>query len=405
MGAYQSSVCIRTRRYKMNFKKLLWVLAGVVIAALLFFFFMVPGMVDKKYNGRIANTAFGVSDSVLAFHNSLRIADMHDDILLWGRDILQENDYGHTDVPRLIKANVGLQVFSVVTKTPRNMNYTHNTAEMDNITPLMIAQLAPVSTWFSLTDRALYRARQLREYSRQSNGRLVLVRSRNQLKTFLKRRKANRRLLAGLLAIEGMHALNGKLENLQKLYDAGYRMIGLAHFFDNAFSGSAHGTERYGLTKLGRAAVREMGKRHILIDLAHASPQAIDDVLSMVTRPVVVSHTGVQAGCKGVRNLTDDQIIRIAATGGVIGIGYWKGAVCGTDVAHIVAGIRHTVDVAGIDHVALGSDWDGATTVQLDADHLPLLTAGLLKAGFSKTDIAKIMGENFITLLIKSLPG
>jgi len=388
----------------MTLKRIALGFGIVFLTAVFIFFGWVPGMVDKKYNRHIPVSVESIPDSIRAFHNSLIIADMHNDVLLWGRDILKKNSVGHTDIPRLIDANVALQVFSVVTKTPRDINYTQNNGNSDNITPLMIAQMAPPSTWFSLTQRALYRARQLEDYSRKSHGRLIVIKNRSDLKQFLQKRQKDRHKIAGVLAIEGMHALDGKLENLKKLDAAGYRMIGLAHFFDNAFSGSAHGVKKYGLTELGRRAVKAMEQRHILVDLAHASPRAIDDVLKIATRPVLVSHTGVQAVCKSVRNLSDAQLRGIAASGGIIGIGYWHGAVCGTDIMHIVKSIQHAVQVAGIDHVGLGSDWDGATRVQIDAAHLDRLTAGLLQAGFNKKAIAKIMGGNFIGLLLRTLP-
>jgi membrane dipeptidase len=104
---------------------------------------------------------------------------------------------------------------------------------------------------------------------------------------------------------------------------AGFRMIGLAHFFDNEFAGSAHGVEKYGLTEQGRALVRDMERRKILVDLAHASPKTIEDVTAMASRPVIFSHTGVRGTCDNRRNLSDEQLRKIAATGGVIGIGFW----------------------------------------------------------------------------------
>jgi len=181
-------------------------------------------------------------------------------------------------------------------------------------------------------------------------------------------------------------------------------MIGLAHFFDNEWAGSAHGIRKGGLTALGRKLVPALEERHILLDLAHASPAAIDEALALARRPVVVSHTGVKGTCDNVRNLSDDQLRRVAATGGVIGIGYWETAVCGHDERAIAAAIAHAVRVAGADHVGLGSDFDGAVTTPFDAAGLARVTQALMDAGLPEETIAKVMGRNVARLLVETLP-
>jgi microsomal dipeptidase-like Zn-dependent dipeptidase len=148
-----------------------------------------------------------------------------------------------------------------------------------------------------------------------------------------------------------------------------------------------------------------MDELHILIDLAHASPQAVDEVLAMATRPVVVSHTGVKATCPGPRNLSDDQLRGIAATGGLVGIGYWDGAVCTIGPASTARAIRHAADVIGTDHVALGSDFDGAVEVPFDTSQLAQITQALLDEGFSEQEIRQIMGGNVVRLLRETLPA
>src|SRR5205085_9071172 len=135
--------------------------------------------------------------------------------------------------PRLLEGNVALQGFTVFTKTPRNMNIESNTGDTDNVLLLAVASFWPLSTWSSLTERALYQARRLQQFAAASNGKLTLIKSGADLNQYLLRRKSDPQITAGFLGIEGAHALDGKLENLDRLYDAGYRMIGLAHFFDN----------------------------------------------------------------------------------------------------------------------------------------------------------------------------
>jgi microsomal dipeptidase-like Zn-dependent dipeptidase len=169
-------------------------------------------------------------------------------------------------------------------------------------------------------------------------------------------------------------------------------------------AGSAHGVSHGGLTALGRRVVQRMEQLGIVVDLAHASTQAVQEVLAMATRPVVVSHTGVAATCPGPRNLTDNQLRAIAANGGLIGIGYWDGAVCEPTVAQIVKAIRHAVQIMGVDHVALGSDFDGATRTPWDTRGVIVLTEALLASGMPAADVAKVMGGNTRDFLLRVLP-
>ncbi len=210
--------------------------------------------------------------------------------------------------------------------------------------------------------------------------------------------------LKALLALEGMHALEGREEAMTELHSEGFRMMGLVHFFDNDVAGSAHGVAKYGLTDFGRSLVPRMEALGITIDLAHASPAAVEDILDMATKPVVVSHGGVQGTCPGRRNLSDAQLKRIAANGGVVGIGYWKGAVCDASVAGIVAAMLHVAEVAGIDHVGLGSDFDGTIASPFDTTGLPMITEALLDSGLPRDDVAKVLGENVRRVLIMNLP-
>ncbi len=379
-------------------------LAAVVGLAAVGFFGFVPGYMDGRLNRVASHPPYVVSEAATRLHRQLTIADLHSDVLLWARDLLRRNRRGHTDVPRLIAGNVALQVFSAVTKVPKRLNYERNPGTSDQLTPLLVAQRWPPATWTSLSQRALYEARKLRAAAARSGGRLVLAESREDLERFLVRRAADQGMTASVLSIEGLQALDGRLDIVDTLYAAGYRIMGLAHFFDNEVAGSAHGTAQGGLTLLGRQVVQRMETLGILVDLAHASPRTVDDVLAIARRPVVVTHTGVKGTCPGPRNLSDDQIRRIAATGGVMGIGYWDGAVCEIDPASIARAIRYASTIAGIDHVALGSDFDGATRTYFDASDLALVTDALLAAGFREDEIRRIMGGNVVRLLLNALP-
>jgi membrane dipeptidase len=379
-------------------------LATILTLATLGFFAVLPAYMDGRLNRVVSHPPYVVSETATRLHRQITIADLHSDVLLWPRDLLRRNRRGHTDVPRLIAGNVALQVFSAVTKVPKRLSYERNQGTSDQLTLLLIAQRWPPATWTSLSQRALYQARKLRAAAARSGGRLVLAESREDLEQFLARRAADGGMTAGVLSVEGLQALDGRLDVVDTLYAAGYRIMGLAHFFDNEVAGSAHGAVRGGLTPLGREVVRRMESLGVLVDLAHASPRTVDDVLAIARRPVVVTHTGVKGTCPGPRNLSDDQIRRIAATGGVIGIGYWDGAVCQIDPASIARAIRYASRIAGIDHVALGSDFDGATQTYFDASDLVLVTDALLAAGFREDEIRRIMGGNTVRLLLQALP-
>src|SRR5207302_729929 len=184
----------------------------------------------------------------------------------------------------------------------------------------------------------------------QSQGKLRMLRSRADLQEVLKFHGSDQ--VASILGAEGAQPLEGNLKNLDELYAAGFRMMSPTHFTDTAIGGSASGIGKGGLTDLGRQWVRSMESRKMLIDLAHASSATLRDVTAMATRRVVVSHTGVRGTCNN-RNLNDDELRAVAETGGLIGIGYWKAAVCGHDARAIGHAIRYASSIVSVEHVCL----------------------------------------------------
>lgn len=387
-----------------------WWLGGAIALALaaVSLFGLAPSAVEWRLNRVVSASSAArrqqaVSARARALHRRLFVADLHADSLLWGRDLLARASRGHVDVPRLIEGGVALEAFTVVTKTPRGLNIERNDDSSDTLTLLALAQRWPRATWGSLLERALHQAGRLRDTAQRSQGRLTLIRSAADLDAYLERRSREPGIAAGFLGLEGAHALEGDLGNLEALWQAGFRMIALTHFFDNDLAGSAHGVAKGGLTEKGRDLVRRLEARGILLDLAHASPRAIDDALAVATRPVVVSHTGVKGTCDNARNLSDAQLRGIARTGGVVGIGFWDTAVCGDDAAAIARAIRHAVDVAGVEHVGLGSDFDGAVATPFDVTGMPAITEALLAEGFSEDEAGKVMGGNVLRLLRQSL--
>jgi membrane dipeptidase len=380
-------------------RKLLLGLAALIIIGVVGLLTLGPPIVERSMNKVLPATLPTVTAQTRALHQSLQIADLHGDTLLWRRNLLDRADRGQVDLPRLAEGNVALQIFSSVTKSPRGLNYDANSADSDNITPLAIAQLQPVRTWGSLLQRSLWHATKLERAVAASNGQLRLIRTPAELDRLLADRARGAKVVGGMLSVEGLHDLEGQLGNLDKFHAAGFRMAGLAHFFDNEVAGSMHGLNKGGLTPLGRQVVRRMEALGMIVDVAHASHQAVGEVLAMATRPVFSSHGGVQATCKVNRNLTDQEIRGIARTGGVIGIGYWDAAVCSLNPSEIARAIQHVRDLVGIDHVGLGSDFDGSVTTGFDTAQLALVTQALVDRGFSPDEIRKVMGGNVFRVL------
>ena len=385
-------------------KRSFWFLISIVsiyfIATII-----VPEKLDKKYNKASLEPPYTVSKEVKELYNSLDfIADMHCDALLWKRDLLKHHKYGLVDIPRMIEANVTLQAFTIVTKAPKKMNFENNTGDTDQITWPYILQRRPINSWFNLTNRALTQCNALHTFEEKSNGKFRIIKSKSDLQQYLVDKSKNTKITAGFLGIEGMHALNGKLENIDKLYNAGVRMMAPVHFFDNKLGGSAHGVSKMGLTDFGRQVIKKMQEKNMIVDIAHSSPKLIDDVLEITTKPIISSHTGVQGTCKTVRNLSDAHIKGIAKSGGLISIAMFKPATCDSTVASTIKAIKYCIDLVGVEYVALGSDFDGAIKIHTDITGLPLYVEEMLAKGFSKEDISKVMGGNVKRFMLKNLP-
>ena len=387
-------------------KRSLLTAVGLLLLVLVLFFSLTPGFLEQRMNlvERADNPA--PSEAARKLHASLVIGDLHTDSTLWQRDLREHAGRGHVDLPRLRQGNVALQVFTSVTSSPSGQNYEKNASDAsDNITLLALTQRWPVRTWDSLAERALFQASRLQRIAEENPEQLQLVRNQAELNTLMLRRAEGETVVGAIIGTEGSHALDGKLETIDRLYEAGFRMMGLQHFFDNRLGGSLHGESGAGLTDFGAQAVDRMLQRNIIIDVAHSSEAVVRDVLARTDSPLVVSHTGFQGHCASPRNISDELMQAIAARGGVIGVGYWDAAVCATSVSAIVEAMRYGIDLVGADHVALGSDFDGTITAPLDTSELVLLTDEMLRQGISESDIRKIMGLNLLRLLQQGLPG
>lgn len=383
-------------------KRILTITVIVLLGVFAAVQWILPARIENSMNINIEHDAYVVSDRAKTLHDSLFIADLHSDSLLWKRNLLKRSHTGHMDLPRLRDGNVALQVFSATTKSPAGQNYVSNDADSDDITMLAVSSLWPIRTWSSIYERAVYQLEKLHKLAQ--SGQLIVIESKEDLQDLAERRKNGDSVIGGIYLIEGAHPLEGDLNKLDQLFDQGLRIIGLTHFFDNELGGSLHGRSGEGLNVFGRSVVRRANELGLIIDVAHASPQMVSDVLALSTSPVILSHGGVKGSCDSPRNLSDSLMQDIAEKGGLIGIGYWDGAICEVTPRGVVNAIRYAIDLLGVNHVALGSDYDGATAVSFDASELAVLTEEMLQAGFTAQEIGQVMGENVRRFLMDNLP-
>ncbi|MDB9955144.1 dipeptidase [Pelagibacterales bacterium] len=383
--------------------KLIAVTTSVVF--LLLAILTLPILVDKNMNPVSDHPAFDVSEEALKLHETLFIGDWHADSHLWNRDLSKRYKRGHVDIPRLQEGNVALQMFTTVTKSPRGQNYEKNeTSASDNITSLAVIQGWPIKTWSSLAERAIFQANKVHKLATNDIDNFMLIKSQVDLNNFIQKRSSNKSFVGGLIGTEGSHALDGDLENVTRLYDEGFRMMSLHHFFDNRLGGSLHGISGQGLTNFGEQVVLEIEKLDIILDVSHSSENVVKDVLKISNRPIVVSHTGFYGHCPSPRNINDNLMEDIARKGGLIAIGYWDAAVCDNTPKSVAEAIHYGIKLVGAGHVALGSDFDGTINPGFDTAELVAITHELLELGIDDNSIRLVMGENMLNFLQENLP-
>jgi membrane dipeptidase len=381
------------------------IIAVVTTCAAIGFFVFFPAQLDKQTNLLHDSIVPVISEQARTLHGQLFIGDWHSDTLLWKRDLMDKHDYGHVDIPRLQQGNVALQMLTTVTKSPDGLNYEGNSSDAsDNITKLGLVSLWPTNTWNSLAERALFQASKALELVDEFPQQVSLITSKTDLSQFLLQREINPKLLGLLLGTEGSHALDGDLNNIQRLFDSGFRMMSLQHFFDNKLGGSLHGESGEGLTAFGQEALQQMQSLDIILDVSHSSEQVVQDVLATSRQPLLVSHTGFYGHCPSPRNISDDLMQQIAAKGGLIAVGYWDGAICSPNASEIAKAVKYGIELVGIEHIALGSDYDGAVSVPFDTSELVYLTQAFLDVGLSEFQIKQVMGGNMLRYLQLHLP-
>lgn len=326
----------------------------------------------------------------LELHRRATVVDAHVDTLLdlmapparptkypTPRNFGTWSSCGHVDLPRLLEGGVDLQIFAV-----SQPEY-------------------PV-------ERQLHRTIQLIDRFYQ-----VLDANRDKMMLFTKvedvRKAEQNEKIAAMTSIEGGEAIQADLGVLRVLYRLGIRAMTLTWNNRNQIAdGAAQGRTRGGLTSFGVELVGEMDKIGIIIDVSHLSDAGFYDVIETTRNPIIASHSNCRAICNHRRNLTDEMIRLLADKEGVIGITFAPAFV---DTNHdnvtlerVLDHVDHVAKIAGIDHIGLGSDFDGITSTPSgleDVTRLPRFTRGLSKRGYSEEDILKILGENFLRVFRK----
>lgn len=416
---------------------------------------LAPADLPRGLPGAIARIAERVSNQTdvrdLDFHSAadgLFLADLHCDTLLWGVDPLTPRNGGHIDGPRLARAGMGLQVFAAPTWTPlpfrndedrlvvsaRSFDQSHGLFPTELLTPARERNRKRRS-------RALAIARRFHEMIRDSQSDKAPFEAIPLMKSADLdglSRGDGRPKIGVMLALEGLHWLGeddpaDRVEAaVDELYEAGFRMLAPTHRFSNGLGGASENSAgKGGLTATGRKWLTQCFDRRIVVDLAHASSALIREASGMALtrddgpRPIIVSHAGIKAVNPRSRNLSDGDIRAIASTGGLIGVGFWRSAMGWTDDEPYMAKMGRIVEsfVAALnilsephfaeemegrfgrydpyEHLAFGSDFDGATTTAFDVTGVSHVVAALAQARnqnmqtiFPREKLALISGEN-----------
>ncbi|MDO4789443.1 MAG: membrane dipeptidase [Porphyromonas sp.] len=249
---------------------------------------------------------------------------------------------------------------------------------------------------------ALERIRKLRTAVKSSGGAARLAFSSKDLYV---NKENNRKSI--ILGIENGYALGGDPDKVEEFAKMGIKYITLCHNGDNAICDSASRSSQThnGLSPLGREIVRQMNTWGVMVDVSHAGIRTIEDVLEVSASPIIASHSGARAICDHPRNLYDEQIRAIAENGGVVQVCMYKGFVYEpseeASLLHVIDHIEHIRDLVGIDHVGIGSDFDGDGEVIgcRDASAMKRLTVEMLRRGFSTEELMKVWGHNFLRVM------
>ena len=314
--------------------------------------------------------------SLETVHQNSILIDLHNDVLekvVNGYDLGKWNSINHSDLPRFYKGGVDVQ-FMALWVSPTL--YPNNPFQ----------QIIRMIDSFKI---------QLNKYQ----NLFVQARNSREIDSLVKIGK-----FAAVLCVEGGHAIENDIYKLDSLYKLGVRYMTITWNNSTTWATSAQDPQAAtkGLSDFGREVIRHMDSLGMIIDVSHVGSKTIDDILETTINPIIATHSGVKALRNHYRNLTDQQIIKIAQKGGVIGVIFYPPYLTSSSTAtinNVIAHIDYIKNLVGVDYIALGSDFDGIERVVVgleDVTKFPNLTEALLRRGYSISDIRKIYGENFL---------
>ncbi|MGJ1388908.1 dipeptidase [Sphingobacterium spiritivorum] len=354
-------------------------------------------------------------------HKDLIVVDGHNDVIyesiFKGKDIAKRLTTGHTDLPRLKEGGVDVQVFAVWSddKNWKKGAFKHANDQIDALEKMISG----------------------------NSDQIELAKSSKDIDAILNKGK-----IAAVIGVEGGNMIESKIENLEKLYDRGVRYLTLTWNYNlpwvtaAAIEVKTSSDKGKGLTAHGKDIIRRMNELGMMVDLSHGGEKTFYDVIATSTKPILVSHSNAYTLMPHYRNLKDEQLEALKKNGGVIGVNFYSGFLDPTytervrklyrkhfadkgnyklsptrqyeklpkklqqeanaPMSKLLEHINYLVKKVGIDHVAIGSDYDGIESPPReleDVSKFPLLTKALLEQGYSKEDVGKIMGGNFLRLL------
>jgi len=364
----------------------------------------------------------GVAQDYKQIHQNMIVVDGHNDVIiesiLPGKDIGQRLKTGHTDIPRLLEGGVDVQVFAVWSddKKWKNNAFEHANNQINALEKVINANASKIEL-----------AKNSKDIARINQAGKI----------------------AAIIGIEGGNMIEESIENLDSLYKRGARYLTLTWNYNLSWASAAaievksKGNRGKGLSKKGKQIIHRMNELGMMIDLSHGGEQTFYDVLKITTKPILVSHSNAASLTPHYRNLDDNQLAALKQNGGVVGVNFYsefldskyparvkelyesnhknmqdtqklstgkmysqlspkqKNA-ANAPFDQVLKHIEYLVSKVGIDHVAIGSDFDGIESPPQgleDVSKYPLLTKALLERGYSETDVSKIMGLNFLRIL------
>ena len=368
------------------------------------------------------SVGFTFAQAASDFHKSLIVVDGHNDVIyesiLPGRDIGKRLKVGHTDLPRLREGGVKVQVFAVWSddkKFPKGKAFKHANAQIDALEAMV------------------------KKYPKE----IAIAKNAKEIQQVVDEGK-----IAAIIGVEGGNMIESSVDHLEALYNRGARYLTLTWNYNlpwvtaAAIESKTTSDKGKGLSEQGKVIIQRMNALGMMVDLSHVGEKSFYDVLAVTTKPVLVSHSNAYALMPHYRNLKDAQLAALKKNGGVVGVNFYSGFLdpafnnrvkslykqhfgksapaklsairqyeslptalkrkADAPLEKLLEHIDYLVKKVGIDHVAVGSDFDGIESSPQgleDVSKFPVLTDALLKRGYAKDDVAKIMGQNFLRIL------